>query len=159
MVGPPLSPSDYGYTPDYLGLLTNKGKKKLREGKATTEEDHYVFSDGNGTMSQQFAARMASLMKYDGCVPSCFQTRFRGFKGIQVMDPFLDRRTEWAVERGMRPGKNLKTEEENFFEQILFRKSQEKFETEPVSTVVVSGTNVAIQSIFELALRSYFGLV
>ncbi|CAD5216017.1 unnamed protein product [Bursaphelenchus xylophilus] len=68
---------------------------------------NYVFSDGVGLISPRFA-KIVSAMLDVYPVPSCFQVRFKGFKGILVNWPNLVNR-------------------ENY-KEIVFRESQHKFE-------------------------------
>jgi len=58
----------YATIHDYLG------------GKDTNSEP-YNFSDGVGRISYETAKELSRELKLDGCVPSCFQIRFRGYKG------------------------------------------------------------------------------
>lgn len=58
-------------------------------------------------------------MNLNGAVPSCFQFRFRGFKGVLSVSPALDAMTEWLEQNG-NEGDNLKLE-------MQLRPSQEKF--------------------------------
>ncbi|TKR70871.1 hypothetical protein L596_022840 [Steinernema carpocapsae] len=50
----------------------------------------YTFSDGVGMISQKFAEEVAEDLGLEGHVPSCFQIRFRGFKGVLSVNPVLD---------------------------------------------------------------------
>ncbi|WKY17144.1 hypothetical protein Q1695_001623 [Nippostrongylus brasiliensis] len=49
----------------------------------------YCFSDGCGRISPSLARRIALILQLD-VVPSCFQVRFKGFKGVLAIDPCLD---------------------------------------------------------------------
>ncbi|CAD5211803.1 unnamed protein product [Bursaphelenchus okinawaensis] len=68
---------------------------------------NYVFSDGCGLISLKYAKIVASILEVYP-VPSCFQVRFKGFKGILVCWP-----------------NRLNVENEA---EIVFRESQNKFE-------------------------------
>uniref|UniRef100_A0A914WKM5 RNA-dependent RNA polymerase n=1 Tax=Plectus sambesii TaxID=2011161 RepID=A0A914WKM5_9BILA len=74
----------------------------------------YTFSDGVGRISVAFATQIAQGYRLKNHVPSCFQIRFRGFKGVLSVDPTLDRR----IQRNNGQGRH-----------IIFRKSQHKFKT------------------------------
>ncbi|EYB94211.1 hypothetical protein Y032_0174g461 [Ancylostoma ceylanicum] len=61
------------------------------EGGAGHPETHepYCFSDGCGRISPSLARRVALALQLD-IVPSCYQVRFKGFKGVLAIDPSLD---------------------------------------------------------------------
>ncbi|GMR32585.1 hypothetical protein PMAYCL1PPCAC_02780, partial [Pristionchus mayeri] len=73
-------------------------------GHAETKELH-TFSDGVGRMSLKLARELAEMLELK-IVPSCYQVRFRGFKGVLTIDRTLDA-----------PG----------FPKVIFRNSQNKF--------------------------------
>lgn len=50
------------------------------EGGEQSNAKLYTFSDGVGCISKRMARKVAEAMKLGDCVPTCFQTRFRGFK-------------------------------------------------------------------------------
>ncbi|CAD6191768.1 unnamed protein product [Caenorhabditis auriculariae] len=50
---------------------------------------NYCFTDGCGKISLKFALKMMHLLKLP-VLPVCFQVRFKGFKGILVIDPTID---------------------------------------------------------------------
>jgi hypothetical protein len=78
----------YGTTPDYLG------------GKDTNEEP-YNFSDGVGRISFETARSLSNELKLNGCIPSCYQIRFRGYKGVLTVDKSLDDIREWGKCNGI----------------------------------------------------------
>ena len=47
---------------------------------------HYVFSDGIGKISLEFARKVAEKCGYDS-TPSAFQIRYGGYKGVVAVDP------------------------------------------------------------------------
>ncbi|TXG57065.1 hypothetical protein EZV62_018378 [Acer yangbiense] len=47
----------------------------------------YVFSDGIGKISAEFARRVASKCGLKGVSPSAFQIRYGGYKGVVAVDP------------------------------------------------------------------------
>uniref|UniRef100_A0A1I8AR02 RNA-directed RNA polymerase n=1 Tax=Steinernema glaseri TaxID=37863 RepID=A0A1I8AR02_9BILA len=49
----------------------------------------YVFSDGVGMMSPNFAKKISEDLKLEGHIPSCFQFRFRGMKGVLAVNHLL----------------------------------------------------------------------
>ena len=46
----------------------------------------YVFSDGIGKISLEFARKVAKKCGYDS-IPSAFQIRYGGYKGVVAVDP------------------------------------------------------------------------
>ncbi|CAI9096788.1 OLC1v1033001C2 [Oldenlandia corymbosa var. corymbosa] len=48
---------------------------------------NYVFSDGIGKISLQFAQRVAAKCGLNSFTPSAFQIRYGGFKGVVAIDP------------------------------------------------------------------------
>ncbi|VDM52303.1 unnamed protein product [Angiostrongylus costaricensis] len=68
--------------------------------------ESYCFSDGCGRVAPSLARRIALALQLD-IIPSCYQVRFKGFKGVLAIDPSLD-----LVTNGPK---------------IVFRKSQMKF--------------------------------
>lgn len=68
---------------------------------------NYCFSDGCGKISFKLAWKISKILKLEA-VPACYQIRFKGFKGILVIDPLLDYMKEVP--------------------KIMFRKSQQKFQ-------------------------------
>ncbi|TQD70934.1 hypothetical protein C1H46_043543 [Malus baccata] len=49
--------------------------------------DKYVFSDGIGKISADFAKKVALKCGYKGFTPSAFQIRYGGYKGVVAIDP------------------------------------------------------------------------
>ncbi|KAJ7954353.1 RNA-dependent RNA polymerase [Quillaja saponaria] len=47
----------------------------------------YVFSDGIGKISAEFASRVAIKCGHRECTPSAFQIRYAGYKGVVAVDP------------------------------------------------------------------------
>ncbi|KAK6060840.1 RNA dependent RNA polymerase [Cooperia oncophora] len=84
----------------------------------------YTFSDGVGMISYGFAAAIAKDMSLGNCVPSCYQFRFRGMKGVVAVNPVLDEIASWARKNGMPPPKR---EFGNWCLKLIFRPSQIKF--------------------------------
>ncbi|OWM90725.1 RNA-dependent RNA polymerase 1-like [Punica granatum] len=50
---------------------------------------HYIFSDGIGKISEDFAKKVAKKCGFKGYPPSAFQIRYRGYKGVVAIDPTL----------------------------------------------------------------------
>ncbi|KHJ96424.1 RNA dependent RNA polymerase [Oesophagostomum dentatum] len=109
--------SEYIIVPDIVG-----GSNSLN--------GEYTFSDGVGMISKNFAGQVARDMKLRQCVPSCFQFRFRGMKGVLAVNPMLDEIALWAVENGItsRPNKNM-FGNCSWLVKMVFRDSQVKFST------------------------------
>uniref|UniRef100_A0A915PSQ2 Probable cytosolic iron-sulfur protein assembly protein CIAO1 homolog n=1 Tax=Setaria digitata TaxID=48799 RepID=A0A915PSQ2_9BILA len=85
----------------------------------------FIFSDGVGKLSEDFAQQIAKDLGLGKCVPSCFQFRHRGLKGVLSVDPALRQRRVWAEKNGVED-KHGKTEKVNDLD-VLFRPSQDKF--------------------------------
>ncbi|KAG6509953.1 probable RNA-dependent RNA polymerase 1 [Zingiber officinale] len=51
------------------------------------EQSGYVFSDGIGKISAEFAKKVAAKCRLKGSVPSAFQIRYAGYKGVVAVDP------------------------------------------------------------------------
>ncbi|VDM96403.1 unnamed protein product [Thelazia callipaeda] len=98
-------------------ILLNKDDWKLEDdiiGGIVHPEtgEHFNFSDGVGRISQKYADRIAKILNLQ-MTPSCYQVRFKGFKGVLCVDPVLD-----------------KSDEVN----VIFRKSQKKFHEDEKSS-------------------------
>ncbi|XVE81410.1 hypothetical protein DITRI_Ditri15bG0061200 [Diplodiscus trichospermus] len=52
----------------------------------------YVFSDGIGKISANFAKKVAAKCRLNGHTPSAFQIRIGGFKGVVAVDPTSSRK-------------------------------------------------------------------
>ncbi|EPS70289.1 hypothetical protein M569_04468, partial [Genlisea aurea] len=52
-----------------------------------TGDKTYTFSDGIGKISADFARRVAAKCRFTHRVPSAFQIRYGGFKGVVAVDP------------------------------------------------------------------------
>uniref|UniRef100_A0A0N5A9G0 RNA-dependent RNA polymerase n=1 Tax=Syphacia muris TaxID=451379 RepID=A0A0N5A9G0_9BILA len=87
--------------------------------------DPYTFSDGVGKMSCEFASKIAEKMNMGGFVPSCFQIRYRGVKGVLSVDPAMDERRLWAEKNGVKD--STKLVKKTIYLHVLFRPSQDKF--------------------------------
>ncbi|ULU04358.1 hypothetical protein L3Y34_017258 [Caenorhabditis briggsae] len=66
----------------------------------------FCFSDGCGRISYKLAGQITRKLKLKE-IPACFQVRFKGFKGILVIDPTIDDIINMP--------------------KVIFRKSQQKF--------------------------------
>uniref|UniRef100_A0A914X030 RNA-dependent RNA polymerase n=1 Tax=Plectus sambesii TaxID=2011161 RepID=A0A914X030_9BILA len=91
-----LKRTDWRLVPDVEGGALNPETDEV-----------YCFSDGIGRVSMKAAERIAQKLEVTP-VPSCFQVRFKGFKGVLTVDPQMD------AEGGA--------------ECIEFRESQKKFD-------------------------------
>uniref|UniRef100_A0A0R3RI61 RNA-directed RNA polymerase n=1 Tax=Elaeophora elaphi TaxID=1147741 RepID=A0A0R3RI61_9BILA len=87
--------------------------------------DPFIFSDGVGKVSEDFAEQIAKDLGLGKYVPSCFQFRHRGLKGVLSVDPALRQRRLWAERNGLED-RGGKTEKVNDLD-VLFRPSQDKF--------------------------------
>lgn len=77
-------------------------------------ENKYCFSDGCGRISIKLATHISKILQLKE-VPACFQVRFKGFKGILVIDPTIDDIINMP--------------------KVIFRKSQQKFGEDRKSVV------------------------
>ncbi|VDL68770.1 unnamed protein product, partial [Nippostrongylus brasiliensis] len=82
----------------YLAHMVPKWLKRY-----TKFGKEYTFSDGVGMISQSFAVGIADDLNLGTCVPSCFQFRFRGMKGVLAVNPYLDELSEWASKNRIKP--------------------------------------------------------
>lgn len=107
---------------DYLGGRDSNGEP-------------YNFSDGVGTISLELARRD---MQLGACTPSCYQFRYRGYKGVLSVNRHLDAMREWGVRNGVadrtnfakgqkKEGKKAKWRDGWLYLDLQFRPSQKKF--------------------------------
>ncbi|KAG6546916.1 hypothetical protein Mapa_011532 [Marchantia paleacea] len=61
--------------------------KKIKDITIKTDGVTYCFSDGIGKISQDFARSIAGACCSSGRVPSAFQIRYGGYKGVVAVDP------------------------------------------------------------------------
>ncbi|VDM96352.1 unnamed protein product [Thelazia callipaeda] len=94
-------------------------------GGRDSQDEPYIFSDGVGKLSEDFAEEIAKDLGLGRCVPSCFQIRHRGLKGVLSVDPALRQRRIWAEKHELIDD-NSKTEKVNDLD-VVFRPSQDKF--------------------------------
>ncbi|MCL7022940.1 hypothetical protein MKW94_001116 [Papaver nudicaule] len=55
--------------------------------KIGNTETKYIFSDGIGKISSEFAREVASKCGIEGFTPTAFQIRYGGYKGVVAVDP------------------------------------------------------------------------
>ncbi|VDO24732.1 unnamed protein product [Heligmosomoides polygyrus] len=77
-------------------------------------------------ISKSFAADISKDMELGKCVPSCFQFRFRGMKGVVAVNPLLDEYAAWAKEYNIPPPSK---QNGSWDLKLVFRPSQKKFVT------------------------------
>uniref|UniRef100_A0A915CZD6 RNA-dependent RNA polymerase n=1 Tax=Ditylenchus dipsaci TaxID=166011 RepID=A0A915CZD6_9BILA len=99
----------------------------LQGGKDSAGEP-YTFSDGVGRMSMKTAKELGKELGLDGCTPSCFQFRFRGYKGVLAVDTSLDSMREWGLRNGVQDITDIRKRDCWLDLAIKFRPSQKKFE-------------------------------
>ncbi|KHN72614.1 putative RNA-dependent RNA polymerase SHL2 [Toxocara canis] len=95
----------------------------------------YTFSDGVGKLSREFAEKIAKDVNLGNAVPSCFQIRHRGIKGVLSVDPSLDERRQWAAANGIKDA-NSSTNKINDL-AVVFRPSQDKFRAPRDTTIEI----------------------
>ncbi|KAI4293334.1 RNA-dependent RNA polymerase, partial [Pancytospora philotis] len=99
--------------------------------------DGHTFTDGIGLISPAFAAAISKQLGYN-FVPSAFQIRFAGYKGVVAVHPLMDDSamlTEWCVRNGVEPSLVLRNPKENKSKiipgehtvQLILRASMNKF--------------------------------
>ncbi|CAG9539819.1 unnamed protein product [Cercopithifilaria johnstoni] len=94
-------------------------------GGRDTNQASYIFSDGVGKVSKEFAEKIALDIELGASVPSCYQIRHRGIKGVLSVDPSLDQRKRWAALNDI-TDENKITNKQNDL-AVVFRPSQDKF--------------------------------
>lgn len=93
----------------------------------------YMYTDGVGMISKRLARQMAKSMKLpNGYVPCAYQFRFRGLKGMLVIDPSLDDTADYFQDIYRRGLMRKETNSEEidlapYTFKCLFRDSQMKF--------------------------------
>ena len=108
--------SQYSDSYDYTGGRNNIGKP-------------YIFSDGVGRISGEYCKKIVHELRLGECRPSCYQIRFRGYKGVLCLDTELDRVRKWMDDRGLLrayPG-GIMRKLPWYQQSIIFRTSQKKF--------------------------------
>lgn len=60
--------------------------EKVHDIKVVTRRTEYTFSDGIGKISADFAKKVSKKCGYD-FIPSAFQIRYGGYKGVVAVDP------------------------------------------------------------------------
>uniref|UniRef100_A0AC34GR65 RNA-directed RNA polymerase n=1 Tax=Panagrolaimus sp. ES5 TaxID=591445 RepID=A0AC34GR65_9BILA len=103
-----IARNDYCEIPDFVGGVDGNGNP-------------YIFSDGVGIMSKSFAKQIAEDLGYPNYIPSCVQFRFRGYKGLLVIDSTIDEAGGGHKYQQQHGEDNLHNK------KIYFRKSQKKF--------------------------------
>jgi RNA-dependent RNA polymerase len=68
-------------------------KNEVEEIPDITNNTKYVFSDGIGTISADFADEVSKKCKLNRFTPSAFQIRYGGYKGVVAIDP----RSPWKL--------------------------------------------------------------
>ncbi|KAJ1371808.1 hypothetical protein KIN20_033830 [Parelaphostrongylus tenuis] len=117
-VDAPVRRENYITAYDCIGGTNGQGKE-------------YTFTDGIGMISKTLAIDIAKEMQLDYCVPSCYQFRFRGMKGVVVVEPALDEVSSWAEKF------NIKRPDTKFGSwdiKLVFRPSQIKFKAMRTAT-------------------------
>lgn len=119
-VGIEIGNQDYQMVPDAIGGKNAKGAS-------------YMYTDGVGMISARLASQISKSMKLpNGFVPSAYQIRFRGLKGMIVVDPSLDNKADYFKDIYRRGLMRKETNSEEidlapYTFKCLFRESQMKF--------------------------------
>uniref|UniRef100_A0AC35F2N3 RNA-dependent RNA polymerase n=1 Tax=Panagrolaimus sp. PS1159 TaxID=55785 RepID=A0AC35F2N3_9BILA len=96
-------------------------------GGADSNGKPYTFSDGCGMVSQEFCRKIVSDLKLGDCLPSCYQIRFRGYKGVVLMNISLDETRNWAKKHNLIPPRKPNQSLPWYCQSLIFRPSQRKF--------------------------------
>jgi RNA-dependent RNA polymerase len=67
--------------------IRNEEFEYIHDVEVDRDGKQYVFSDGIGKISSSFAEQVARKCGCDNIVPSAFQIRFAGYKGMVAVDP------------------------------------------------------------------------
>ncbi|EGT33463.1 hypothetical protein CAEBREN_18731 [Caenorhabditis brenneri] len=119
-IGIEIGNQDYQMVPDAIGGKNANGAP-------------YMYTDGVGMISARLAQKIAKSMKLpNGFVPSAYQIRFRGLKGMLVVDPSLDNKADYFKDIYRRGLMRKETNSEEidlapYTFKCLFRESQMKF--------------------------------
>ncbi|KAL3106738.1 hypothetical protein niasHT_012003 [Heterodera trifolii] len=99
-------------------------------GGRDSKDEPYCFSDGVGRISFETARELSRELKLEDCTPSCYQIRFRGFKGVLSVDKNLDALREWGRLNGIKDNTDPNKRDCWLDLKITFRPSQKKFQTQ-----------------------------
>ncbi|KAK0424928.1 hypothetical protein QR680_008930 [Steinernema hermaphroditum] len=105
-----LTRNDYHITADITGGLD-------------PNNEPYTFSDGVGSISVRYAKHIAEQLKLHDFIPSVYQIRFRGMKGIVTLNPNIDHFRDYARKYGI----NERRKYRQYDIELSFRDSQNKF--------------------------------
>ncbi|KAL3119514.1 hypothetical protein niasHT_010100 [Heterodera trifolii] len=94
------------------------------------KDEPYCFSVGVGRISFETAREVSRELKLEDCTPSCYQIRFRGFKGVLSVDKNLDALREWGRLNGIKDNTDPNKSDCWLDLKITFRPSQNKFKTQ-----------------------------
>jgi hypothetical protein len=97
------------------------------QGGCNKKKEPYTFSDGVGKISFAMAKKISKSLELNNCVPSCFQIRFRGYKGVLVVDMHLDELANWGRLNGIRDDVKVRICDGWLNIDFYFRPSQKKF--------------------------------
>ncbi|KAL3072004.1 hypothetical protein niasHT_035686 [Heterodera trifolii] len=99
-------------------------------GGRDSKDEPYCFSDGVGRISFETARELSRELKLEDCTLSCYQIRFRGFKGVLSVDKNLDALREWGRLDGIKDN-TVPNKSDCWLDlKITFRLSQNKFKTQ-----------------------------
>uniref|UniRef100_A0A914YDH3 RNA-dependent RNA polymerase n=1 Tax=Panagrolaimus superbus TaxID=310955 RepID=A0A914YDH3_9BILA len=113
-----LERKEYSETFDFTGGCDSNGKV-------------YTFSDGCGIISPDYCRKIVEDLKLGDCLPSCYQIRFRGYKGIVTVNKLFEIVKEWAERNGKINGPGKDGTLPWYQQSIIFRESQNKFQAPP----------------------------
>uniref|UniRef100_A0AC34GWR3 RNA-dependent RNA polymerase n=1 Tax=Panagrolaimus sp. ES5 TaxID=591445 RepID=A0AC34GWR3_9BILA len=109
-----ITRKEYSDVFDYTGGADGNGKA-------------YTFSDGCGLVSKEFCEKIVQDSNLGDCIPSCYQIRFRGYKGVVTMNSLMDEIREWAKKNGISTRLDQNGILPWYAQSLLFRPSQMKF--------------------------------
>ncbi|KAF2586097.1 hypothetical protein F2Q70_00037400 [Brassica cretica] len=78
---------DFGNIKNVVKYVARLGQSFGLSKEILSSETHYVFSDGIGKISSEFAELVARKCDIKGVSPSAFQIRYGGYKRVVAQDP------------------------------------------------------------------------
>lgn len=117
-------------------------KYEVKEAPDVTNGTEYVFSDGIGTISADFADEVSKKCNLTRFTPSAFQIRYGGYKGVVAIDPT----SQWKL--SLRKSMSKFQSDNITLDVLAYSKYQPCFLNRQLITLL--STLGVIDSIFEL---------
>ncbi|KAM7485811.1 hypothetical protein LguiA_001820 [Lonicera macranthoides] len=96
----------FGSSTESLSVLRHE-VEIIPDVTVTTDGTEYIFSDGIGKISADFAKRVAKKCRFK-TTPSAFQIRYGGYKGVVAMDPTSSKKLSLRNSMCKYDSKNIK---------------------------------------------------